>query len=129
MVQLRMLSGAEAGTVQGVRRFPCLIGRCSAADVRLEQAGVWDRHLQLELTPEQDITAAVLPGALAMLNGERLERTPLRNGDIIDLGAARIQFWLAPTRQRSVLLRERLTWVGLGLVCAVQILLIYVLLR
>ena len=129
MVQLRILSGKDAGVVAVVRRFPCLIGRCSTADVRLEQAGVWERHLELQLEPKQGVTAAVLPGALGTLNGEKFERKLLRNGDVIELGGGKIQFWLAPTRQRSFALREGLTWISLGVLCAGQILLIYHLLQ
>jgi pSer/pThr/pTyr-binding forkhead associated (FHA) protein len=129
IVQLRILSCKDAGALHVIRRFPCLIGRCSGADVRLEQAGVWDRHLELKLDPQQGIAATVLPGALATLNGEPFDRHRLRNGDVIEFGGAKIQFWLAPTRQRSFVLRERLTWVALGVLCAGQIALIYYLLQ
>jgi hypothetical protein len=128
MVHLRLLSGNDPGSVLCIRRFPCLIGRGSAAQVRLEDAGVWDRHLELRLSPSEGIAAQVLPGALATINGEKLERSLLRNGDILQLGSARLQFWLSPTRQRSFRLREQLTWIAFAALCAAQLCLIYKLL-
>ena len=128
-VQLRILSDSDPAAVQVVKRFPCRIGRSSSADLRLEQAGVWDRHLELQLVPADGIAVVVLPGALATFNGEQLERKILRNGDVIELGAAKLQFWLSPTRQRSFRVRESLTWIALATLCAAQIFLIYQLLR
>ncbi len=129
MVQLRILSGQSAGAVHECKRFPCQIGRSAAVTLRLEDPGVFDRHLQLDLVPGQGVTATVLPGAFVVLNGHALEQGVLRNGDVLDLGAAKVQFWLSQTRQRSLRLRETLTWIGFCLLCAGQILLIYRLLR
>jgi hypothetical protein len=128
-IQLRILSGQRAGEIELIRRFPCLIGRSAEADVCLEEPGVWDWHLELQIAPDEGITAAVLPGALAAINGEPFDCNVLRNGDLIDLGAAKVQFWLSPTRQRRFWLRECLTWMALGALGAAQIALIYQLLR
>jgi pSer/pThr/pTyr-binding forkhead associated (FHA) protein len=129
IVLLRILSDNDPAAVQVIKRFPCRIGRGSSNDLRLEQAGVWDRHLELQLIPTEGIAASVLPGALATFNGEQLDRKVLRNGDVIQLGAAKLQFWLSPTRQRSFRVRESLTWIALATLCAAQIILIYQLLR
>ncbi len=129
MVQLRILTGKSAGTVQVIQRFPCLIGRGAEADLRLEEPGVWERHIQLAFVPGAGISASVLPGALATLNGQALNQEVLHNGDLLQLGSAKLQFWLGQTRQRGLRLRESLTWIGLGLLCLGQIALIYRLLR
>jgi pSer/pThr/pTyr-binding forkhead associated (FHA) protein len=125
MVQLRILSGKYAGAVHHLRRFPCLIGRSADAELRLEEPGVWDRHLELRLDARAGFGVRVLPGARAALNGQNLTESPLRNGDTIEAGCVKIQFWLSQPRQRSLLPRERLTWAALGLLCIGQIVIVY----
>ena len=49
MVQLKVFSGKQAGTATLARRFPFVVGRNRAADLCLEQDGIWDRHLELHL--------------------------------------------------------------------------------
>jgi len=49
----------------------------------------------------------------------------LRNGDLIEVGPLKIQFWLSETRQRSLRTREFFTWFALAALCAGQIVLIY----
>ena len=51
MLQLKILSGKTAGTEWVARRFPVRIGRASNSDLRLEDDGVWEEHLYLELDP------------------------------------------------------------------------------
>ena len=130
MVELRLLSGNTdtADCAYLVRRFPCTIGRSSHADLRLEHAGVWDRHLNIELAPEGFIVVS-LPEAHTALNGQPVERASLRNGDIIDAGAAKLQFWLAEPTQRSLRFREMSTWIGLGFLCVVEVVVVYLLVR
>jgi hypothetical protein len=53
----------------------------------------------------------------------------LRNGDIITLGSAKLQFWLAAARQHSLHLREAFVCVLLAAVTGAQIALIYWLIR
>jgi len=53
----------------------------------------------------------------------------LRNGDVISIGALKIQFALSPVRQSSPRAREWLTWAGLALLCLGQVVLIYRLMR
>lgn len=129
MVQLRILSENGAGAFHSVRRFPCVVGRSSNADLRVEAPGVWDRHIQLELIPAKGIALSVLPGALASVNGRPSSRELLHNGDLIDLGGAKLQFWLSQTRQRSLKAREILTWAGLALLSLLQVAIVYQLLR
>ena len=129
MVQFCALSGAGAGAAIPVRRFPCIIGRGPSADLRLEQPGVWDAHVQIDLEPGQGFVLSVLPGALATVNYAPVERVVLRSGDVIEIGAAKLRFAFVPTRQSSFRLREALTWVGIALLCALQVFIIYRLLR
>ncbi|MGD0260304.1 MAG: FHA domain-containing protein [Verrucomicrobiota bacterium] len=129
MVQLKVLSGKKAGTAWVARRFPVRIGRSSAADLQLEESGVWDQHLQLDFDPAEGFILSTQPNALAKVNGQPVHQTVLRNGDAIDLGSLKMQFWLSETRQTSLRLREGLTWAGIAAVSLGQIGLIYWLLR
>jgi pSer/pThr/pTyr-binding forkhead associated (FHA) protein len=129
MVELKILSNNNSGTVHRLNRFPARVGRSPAADVRLESPGVWDQHLQIDLKPAEGFHLTVLPGAWALLNGQEIKEGTLRNGDSIELGGVKILFWFSETRQRSLRWRESLTWIALGLLALVQILIIYRLLQ
>jgi|SRR5882672_4822698 len=125
MVQIKFLSGKKAGTSWVARRFPVRIGRSPQCDLRVEDAGVWDQHLKLDLRRGEGFVLSTQGDALAAVNAQRVEQTVLRNGDTIEIGAVKLQFWLAETRQRGLRLREWLTWIALGLICLSQIALIY----
>jgi hypothetical protein len=129
MFQLKVLSGKKAGTVWLARRFPVRIGRAAAADLQLEESGVWDQHLKLDLSPEEGIVLSAQPNALATVNGQPAHRVVLRNGDAIDVGSLRMQFWLSEARQAGLSFREGLTWAGITAVSLGQVGLIYWLLH
>lgn len=125
MVRIRVLSGRTAGTTFVARRFPVRIGRSPESDLKLEEDGVWDRHLELHLKAGSGFELRALPDALARVNGNPALPTALRNGDIIELGAAKLQFWLGDPRLRGQRLREWATWIGIAAVCAGQLWLVY----
>ena len=129
MVQLKVLSGKKAGTTWVARRFPVSIGRSADADLRLEEHGVWDEHLQLDFDPAEGIVMSTQPNALATVNGQPAQQAVLRNGDVIDVGSLRMRFWLSETRQAGLRFREWLTWVGIAAISLGQVGLIYWLLR
>lgn len=129
MVQLNILSGKTAGTSWVARRFPVRIGRAVDSELQLQEAGVWDQHLLLESDPAQGFLLKAQPQALARVNGQPLERALLRNGDIIELGSVRMQFWLAQARQRRLRLGEAISWMAILLVTLAQIALLYWLLK
>jgi|ERR1041385_1724553 pSer/pThr/pTyr-binding forkhead associated (FHA) protein len=129
MIQIKILSGKKAGTSWVARRFPVQIGRAPQCDVRLEDAGVWDRHLSLDLRRGQGFLLSPESDAILAVNSQSVHQPVfLRNGDTIDIGGTRLQFWLAPARQRGLALRESLTWIALTVVTITQIVLIYFLL-
>jgi hypothetical protein len=129
MVQLKFLSGKKAGAAWVARRFPVRIGRSSAADLQVEESGVWDQHLQLKFNPAEGIVLSAQPDALVTVNGQPVHQTVLRNGDSIDIGSLRMQFWLSETRQAGLRVREGLTWAGIATISLGQVGLIYWLLR
>jgi pSer/pThr/pTyr-binding forkhead associated (FHA) protein len=125
MVQLKFLTGKQPGRVCSVQRFPCLIGRSPDAGVRVEEGGVWEKHLELMLCLSEGFILRTLPNSLASINGQRFDRVRVRNGDTIEIGSLKMQFWLDATRQRSLRAREILTWVALGILSLGQVGLIY----
>ena len=129
MVQLEKVSGETAGAKWAARRFPVRIGRSAGSDVRLEEAGVWDDHLQIALDPNTGFVLQVHPDALVIINGQSVQSAVLRNGDQIELGAVKLRFWLSEARQRKLRFSESLVWAILIGVSLGQIALIYWLLQ
>ncbi len=125
MVQLKILSGKKAGAELVARRFPVRIGRAANATVKLDDAGVWDRHSEIECDPDEGFLLLTQPGALTSVNGQSIERALLRNGDTINIGSVKIQFSLAPVRQRGLRFREWLVWAAIAGVSLGQVALVY----
>lgn len=129
MIQLHILTGQQAGRDIVVRRFPFVVGRAADAGLPLDEAGVWERHLQIEFQRGTGFTFTAQPDALALVNGERAGSGLLRNGDLIELGSAQLRFWLARSEQKPLRLREALTWTALIILFVAQVTLIHWLLR
>ena len=129
MVQLKILSGKKAGTTWVARRFPVRIGRSAHSDLQLEEDGVWDDHLRIDLNPGEGFTLAAHSQALVAANGQPIQHAVLRNGDAIQIGSLKMQFWLGETRQRGLGIREGFVWTLLAAISLGQIALIYWLLR
>jgi pSer/pThr/pTyr-binding forkhead associated (FHA) protein len=125
MIDLHVLSGKKAGSRVVVSRFPFHIGRASQNDLPLEDDGVWDRHFTLEFHEKDGFHAVTTASAIATVNGKQVEKSRLHNGDIITVGSAKLQFWLAPAPQRSLSLRENIVWALLILITAGQFILIF----
>lgn len=118
-----------AGASLNARRFPVRVGRSPKADIRIEEPGVWEEHIQINNLPGKGFELVAAPAAIVSVNHLPVQRVLLKPGDNIEIGSARVQFWLSETRQKSSVFRERLTWAGIGLICLVQIALVYLLLR
>ncbi len=129
MIELHILAGKKAGSQSVVRRFPFRIGRASGNDLQLNDDGMWDQHLTLEFHRREGFKLAAAQNALVMVNNQPVQTALLRNGDVITLGSAKFQFWLAAARQRGLWLRERFVWALLVVVLLCQFALVYWLLR
>jgi pSer/pThr/pTyr-binding forkhead associated (FHA) protein len=129
MVQLRVLSGKMAGEIQIVRHFPFRIGRAAKNHLRLDEAGIWDEHLTLTFQRKAGFSLETAPEAFAAVNDQPQKSVRLRHGDIISFGSTKLQFWLAPAPLRGLRLREGFVWATIMLITALQIVLIYELLR
>lgn len=118
-----------AGTSWVARRFPVRIGRSSDSALRFEEPGVWDEHLLLESDARRGFLLKAQPQALAQVNGQPVKEVFLRNGDLIEFGTVRVQFWLAQARQSRLRWGEVFAWGAILSVTLGQILLLYWLLR
>jgi hypothetical protein len=127
VIQLDILSGKKAGTSIVARHFPFHVGRLPDSGLPLDDAGVWDRHLVFNLHRGSAVVLNVQPNALATLNGAPVQTAPLKNGDLVELGAAKLRFGLSAAPQRSQKWREVALWLGLALVIAAQVAIIYLL--
>ncbi len=127
MVELRILSGKQAGQAVLVRRFPFLVGRGSRSGLQLDDQGVFDKHLELRFVPRQGFLLSVQPGAYASVNGQTVQEHMLRAGDLIAAGSVKLSFSLAPAHSRGMRLEEALVWAGLVLLCLAQVALVYLL--
>ena len=91
----------------------------------MEEEGVWDQHLQVDFKPRDGFYLTTQPNALASVNGQPVRETRLRNGDGVEIGALKMQFWLGQTRQAGLRFREWFTWAAIAALCLAQIALIY----
>ena len=129
MVQICILSGKTAGDVHVVRRFPFRIGRAAGNELPMDDDGVWDNHLVLEVQKNEGFTVKTISDAFVAINEQPQTYARLRNGDILSFGSAKIQFWLAAPQQRGLRLRELSVWLLLTLVTGFQFFLIYCLVK
>ena len=125
MIRLNILAGRSAGSGYLGKRFPLVLGRGTGADLILDDPGVWDCHATLDLDRLGRFQLRAESGAMVVVNGVALPKAELKNGDVLDLGGARLRFSLSETRLRSHRAREWATWVGVVLLCLGQVLLIY----
>jgi pSer/pThr/pTyr-binding forkhead associated (FHA) protein len=121
VIQLTVLNGKKAGTEKVARHFPVRIGRTPANDLSLDEPGIWDDHLELDLQSSNGVLLKAHPNALTCVNGHPVEEVLLQAGDLIEIGSVQIRFWLSPTHQYSLRFREAATWIMLGLLCLAQI--------
>ena len=125
MVQIKILSGKKAGSSWETRHFPVCIGRSANSNLQLEEPGVWDEHLKISLESAEGFVVETYANALASINGQSIQRAALRNGDVIEIGSVKLQFWLSEARQRGQTVREAFVWSVISLVCLGQIALVY----
>jgi pSer/pThr/pTyr-binding forkhead associated (FHA) protein len=124
MIQLQILNGKMAGVTWTARHFPVRIGRNRANDLQLEDPGIWDNHLTVELTPAGDFLASTPPQATATFNQQPSMTHRLRAGDSIEIGSARLRFWISPPQRTSLTFSEATVWVIILIIFIAQVLVI-----
>jgi hypothetical protein len=118
--RLDILTGRCAGQRCTVAPLPFVIGREAAAGLRLKEPGVWEQHVELEWRFPEGFIARRRPDAMAAVNGQPFTEQRLRNGDVLELGGVRLQFWLGDVTQKRLALRERLLWLAFAMLLAAE---------
>ena len=121
MIQLNILSGKTAGRPWVARRFPVRLGRAADCDLQLEGDGVWDQHVELRFDRAEGFRLNAQPDALVSVNGHSVRSARLRNGDTIQVGSVRIQFWLTGPQPRSLRTREWSVWVLITVISLIEL--------
>jgi len=129
VIELRILSGKQAGASVVARRFPFQVGRAADSGLRLEDEGVFERHFRILFKPGDGFLLASEPNAVTAVNNQPTVEARLRAGDIIQAGSVAMNFALRPAEQRSLRVREVLVWLLLGGLCLAQVAVIYWLLE
>jgi pSer/pThr/pTyr-binding forkhead associated (FHA) protein len=129
VVELKVLSGKQAGANVVARRFPFHVGRAADSALRLEDDGVFERHFSIQLKSKDGFFLTSDPPAVSAVNNQPVTEARLRSGDVIQAGSASLTFSLSPMRQHALRPRELFVWVILGVLCLFQIAVIYWLLE
>ena len=129
MIRLQVINGGRAGEVFEVSHYPAVLGRSAALPICLEDPGVWDKHARIELDPAEGFSLVIEPKAIGSVNGNPVESARLRNGDLIDLGSARLRFWISDPERKSLVWREAVVWIGLVGITIAEGLVLFFLLR
>ena len=102
---LVVIGGGEIGR-QSLIGASLLIGRSSAAGLRLEQPAVSRRHARLERLPDGHVELVDLGSANGVwLNGERVQRAVLCDGDRLQVGDTVLRFTRVEPAERGLLRR------------------------
>ncbi len=92
------LEGARGDTLPLLGQM-IRIGRHADNDIRLAESSVHRYHAMIERTPEEDFVITDLSGKAGngvRINGERTGHARLADGDVIELGRAKLKFECAP---------------------------------
>lgn len=116
MVEIRVVSGKNAGRKANPSQFPFSIGRSSKTGLCLSDPGIWDHHASVLQAEDGAFFLKPGPGAVVNIDGQTPQEHRLRNGDVFACGAAQLQFWIAPAPARSLTPVELSLW---GLVASV----------
>lgn len=120
MIQLHILNGGSAGQRFESEKFPITVGRSVDCSLALNEAGVFDRHFEIKFSAE-GLTLQPFPHAVVTINGVRADEPQLlRNGDVINAGYPKIQFWLGALKQRGLKIREGFAWLMILAVAVTQ---------
>jgi tRNA A-37 threonylcarbamoyl transferase component Bud32 len=91
-VRLTVETGPLAGTIVALDRdHPTTIGSAGDCKLRIQEAGVLPQQAVVKALKDQGFGLKAL-GAGVRVNGAAVEATPLRDGDIVEIGTTRIAF-------------------------------------
>src|SRR5262245_25021995 len=101
MVELRILAGSRKDSVVPIRKAPFTIGRSPGSDLALADPGVWERHATLNRNLSNGYFVSSDGEAVVRVDGSSVKEQHLRNGSLIECGAAKLRFDLTAPVQRT----------------------------
>jgi predicted component of type VI protein secretion system len=112
MLQLTLVEESMAGTEMVARHFPFRLGRSSGMDWTIERPGVWEEHAELRVDGAV-VQVAAIGAAAVRVNGRTIPGpTPLRSGDLLELGSVKVRVALVAATQKKIP-RQKLVLAGL----------------
>lgn len=120
MVELTVLNGSEPGRLLRLNRFPTRVGRRCEGEGLLVGPGIWDHHFDVVREESGRFGLVVAKGARVAMEGEFIERSTLKNGGILEAGGLRLRFSVGVSTQRPLKLRERVVWMGAGILLLLE---------
>lgn len=125
MFRLIVTKGTERKRRYVIREGRIVIGSAADAGIRLEDAGVDERHAEVTVEHGEALLSAC-GTAPVLLNGQSVTRTFLHHGDALALGAAELAFevssrhpWFAPRRMHHI---QRIALAAVGMVILAELL-------
>lgn len=94
------LFGDDMGRRYQVQSLPAIIGPKGSADVGLAAGGISKNHARLVLSGNQVFLEDLGTGGNTKVNNMAVKRTKLQNGDIIEIGDARLLLQLYLTAEK-----------------------------
>jgi predicted component of type VI protein secretion system len=121
MIQLQILSGKMAGSLWTARHFPVRVGRGTDNELQLEDPGVWEKHFAIAFDRGTGFTLRAETDALVTVNQQPIRSQILCVGDSIEIGSARLRFWIAEPDRRSLRWSEMTVVASIAAVVGVEI--------
>jgi adenylate cyclase len=94
MPKLQIIEGNDAGREAEIAKSPFLLGRGKNADLVIRDPSVSRLHALVLLEKDGAVIVDQKSNNGVRLNGERIERSPLKDGDVVGLGNTRIKFFM-----------------------------------
>ena len=91
--------GDVVKTSHAVDKMICSIGSDAQAAIHVKGRGVAGVHAQVRSTPRGPLLELV-DGDRLIVNGRRVEQHVLQPGDLVDVGAVRLRFYIGQNRQQ-----------------------------
>ncbi len=111
-----MIELIEIGDRKSGRRFqsdaaPIRLGRRAGLDIVLPDPGVFDLHAEIGMDAEGWYTLRSTGPAIVSVNDHPVQQHRLRNGDVMSLGSAKLQFSIRTAPQKSMRRYEYAVWI------------------
>lgn len=121
MVELELVRSDQDSKTFPVSKFPCVIGRGSRCDIRLNEPGIWVEHAEITLQPDNSFRIEKKGDGSLLLKGEAITQAEIHAGDIIDLGGVKLRFRLAPVHPGAQSVGDWLFWGSVALVVVAMV--------